>query len=337
MGRLRRLRPEECLVPARSTDAVVQLAQASPPRPPELHGASRTTVEPIAAAPSRESGRGGEAGVGQGKEAGKGTGASCAAPTLSGSGANSAAVDSSAHTAAVGSSGAGVPESEAREPAALIQDYIVLRHALDAKAAGVPKIEILKWVVDCSRNFFVQDEESFELAWYELSDAWMRTQRRRANQRRKREVAAANARLYADELVFGDVEAHPTQPGGSSTAANQQAESRKRGRARAPAPVRFSVLPEIRACSQAATADLANGVCESYDQALAVRLALALGKAAPKAMAEVAPDAAARGGLDAVLDDEGKLTKRLALFVHPDKTRHPQAKEAFQRLRERVW
>lgn len=336
MGRLRRLRPDECLPPTHSVEAAVQPTdQASPHQPSELHRAVRTTIEPDTTAPSCKSSR--VEGSGRGRGACRGRGVSEAELRPANSSDSAAAADAKAENAAGSSGGACASGAEAQEPAALIQDYIVLRHALDAMASGVPKMEILKWVVDCSRNFFVQDEESFELAWYDLYDAWMRSQRRRANQRRKREVAAANARLYADELAFGDAKTPPPRPEGSSSGTNQQAESRKRGRASAPAPARFSVLPEIRACSRAAKEDLTNGLCESYDQALAVRLALALGKAAPKAMAEVAPDAAARGGLDAVLDDDSKLTKRLALFVHPDKTKHPQAKEAFQKLRERVW
>lgn len=71
-------------------------------------------------------------------------------------------------------------------------------------------------------------------------------------------------------------------------------------------------------CATAARADADAGVC-SYEQALAVRMVLALGgELAAETLAEVEPSIG---------------SKRLTLLVHPDKTQHPQAKEAFQKLR----
>jgi len=75
-------------------------------------------------------------------------------------------------------------------------------------------------------------------------------------------------------------------------------------------------------CAAAARQDVRNGLCASYEQALAVRLAIALGTDAAAAMARLSP----RTGREAL------PIKKFARLVHPDKTEHPCAKEAFQRL-----
>mmetsp|Transcript_96269 Transcript_96269/g.310628 ORF Transcript_96269/g.310628 Transcript_96269/m.310628 type:complete len:180 (-) Transcript_96269:267-806(-) len=77
----------------------------------------------------------------------------------------------------------------------------------------------------------------------------------------------------------------------------------------------------------AAHEDVHTGVCSSYEQALAVRLAIAMGSDAPAAFDELHPSAAEPAG-----PATGRGTKRLLLLIHPDKSSHPCSTEAFQQL-----
>lgn len=78
---------------------------------------------------------------------------------------------------------------------------------------------------------------------------------------------------------------------------------------------------------RAAHEDVHTAVCSSYEQALAVRLAIAMGSDAPAAFDELHPSAAGPAGPAA-----GRGTKRLLLLIHPDKSSHPCSTEAFQQL-----
>jgi len=184
-------------------------------------------------------------------------------------------------------------EPPAATPPALVSDSTARRFALDAIAAGVPKREVQKWVLDLSRNFYVTDDKSFEKAWWELQDRWKRNSQRR--QRRRSLLEKKRASLEAGEPPLSG----PEPP------------SQKRPR---------RTTREAAACAVAAEEDVRASRCASYEQALAVRLVLALGTAAADAMSELLPG-----------EDTAPM-KRLARLVHPDKTAHPNAKEAFQRL-----
>jgi len=190
---------------------------------------------------------------------------------------------------------------------ALVHDYVVRRHVLEAMSAGIPKLEVQKWVIDCSRNFFVQDDRTFELAWFELRRCW-----EAKSKRRKR-------RTLLDPFK-----------------ADQGGVQAKMPRVPANAKARI----EAQTCAELAHQDVQTGCCTSLEQALAVRLALALGCDAPSAWLEAC--AAGRrlaAGVELRPDtseeyaaDDTAHLKRLLLLVHPDKTSHPLAKQAFQKL-----
>ncbi|CAE7892341.1 unnamed protein product [Symbiodinium microadriaticum] len=119
----------------------------------------------------------------------------------------------------------------------------------------------------------------------------------------------------------------------------------------APPPGIRLAQPQLEAALEAAKTaqeDLAQGVCGSIEKALAVHLSLCLGSAAGpvlSAMTQSPEGVKARetkvripktpAGLRAMLYDfQGQQMglKQLALLVHPDKSRHPRAKDAFQKL-----
>jgi len=196
-----------------------------------------------------------------------------------------------------------------------VHDYTVRRHVLDALAAGVPKAEALRWVVDLSRDFYVADDASFERAWFEHRGQWERLCLRR-HKRRMRATNAGNS---------------PRPPGSAGEPGGAG------GSPPTPLPWRRgapSDAAEVKSCAARARADCRSGICASYEQALAVHLAIALGGDAARVLAEAggggvsAPSGADEGGGGG----EVPSAKRLALLVHPDKTSHPRAKEAFQRL-----
>lgn len=191
--------------------------------------------------------------------------------------------------------------------AALVSNYLVERHCIDAIAAGVPKWQVQQWVFDCARDFFIRDNATFEMVWNELRRAWETKEQRRE----RRRLAKAPKR--------------PQQSGG--------------GGPRLPCKRQKT---EAATCAAAAAEDVQTGVCTSYEQALVVRLVLALGADAPSVWAEAL--AAGKRILRAqgvavgeATEGEASTLKKLMLLVHPDKTVHcptvhPQAKEAFQKL-----
>mmetsp|Transcript_12657 Transcript_12657/g.20985 ORF Transcript_12657/g.20985 Transcript_12657/m.20985 type:complete len:254 (+) Transcript_12657:42-803(+) len=196
-------------------------------------------------------------------------------------------------------------ESTPKEDA-LVHDYVVRRHVLEAMSAGIPKLEVQKWVIDCSRNFFVQDDRTFELAWFELRRCW-----EAKNKRRKRRAL--------DPFKADREEMHSKMP---RTCLTMQARI------------------EMKICAELAHQDVQSGCCTSVEQGLAVRLAMAFGCDAPGVWveayaetqsladgAELRPDPG-----DSEAADDAAHLKRLLLLVHPDKTSHPLAKQAFQKL-----
>merc|ERR1740129_2324722 len=149
--------------------------------------------------------------------------------------------------------------------------------------------------MDLSRNFFVVDDKSFELAWSELRDRWERNIQRR-ERRRQRQPSPAMP------LPAGRP---PSQrPDGSVPPLKR---------------LRGMLRVEAKRCSVLAREDVRSSLCASYEQALAVRLVLVLGADAAIAMAELCPGAAEGG-------EENRPLKRLARLIHPDKTAHPSAK-----------
>mmetsp|Transcript_69829 Transcript_69829/g.138170 ORF Transcript_69829/g.138170 Transcript_69829/m.138170 type:complete len:223 (-) Transcript_69829:52-720(-) len=190
---------------------------------------------------------------------------------------------------------------DATTGSALVQDYVVRRHVLEALAAGVPKLEVQKWVVDCSRNFFVRDDATFESAWFDLRSGW------EANQRRKKRRIAANLSAQTTDTRSDTRQKHlPKKLAGS-----------------------------VGACVSAAKHDVRLGLCCCYEQALAVHLVLAFGSDAANVWSETSTITTESAGKhlqeDAGSADSLRL-KKLLLLVHPDKNIHPRATQAFQKL-----
>jgi len=204
----------------------------------------------------------------------------------------------------------------------LVNGFTVRRYALDAFSAGVPKDVVRKWVHDLSRDFYVRDDVSFARSWWELRHRWERTRKRRQVKKR-----LAPPSEESDEAAFppgaSTQDAAPPQERRTCAADADQSSRRKHRRACAGGAT-AEALCSARAAVHAAKEDISLGRCASYDQALAVRLTLALGTSAAPFFEKLSHSCDG-GGVD-------KATKRLLLLVHPDKTAHPQAKEAFQRL-----
>lgn len=213
----------------------------------------------------------------------------------------------------------------------MVNDFAARRCALDAIAAGVPKELVRKWLLDLSRNFFVTDDESFETGWWELRHRWDKAQKRNKLWR---------AGSSGDEQL--PAKRRRAQEGGGS-AVPRQGEARNEGSRASPrtargagaatreTPEESSQAASLRMAKTAKKAavsaeeDVVAGLCASYEQALAVRLTLALSTNAAVALDKISPPTVGDQGLE-------RATKRLLLLVHPDKTPHPLAKEAFQLL-----
>eukprot|EP00439_Symbiodinium_sp_Y106_P065312 s1634_g10.t1 len=129
----------------------------------------------------------------------------------------------------------------------------------------------------------------------------------------------------------------------------------RRPRAKAPTEVWTSPLRgfndaqqrprQVLASVKFAKEDVEQGLCNSLTNALAIRLVISMGDLSGPVLAALVQNCAdgsldkvvnfSRQTLRAVIEDfEGEpfLKKQLALFVHPDKTQHPCAKDAFQKL-----
>lgn len=184
---------------------------------------------------------------------------------------------------------------------ALVSDSVVRRCVLDAVAGGAPKIEVLKWVLDCNRNFYVTNDATFKQEWAQLWGRWKRN-----SARRQRRQAMRNVR--SPKRSPSPSPPPPRAPSSPNSGLPLEAGAGSR--------------PEVEQCREEAQHDVHIGVCASFEQALAVRLVLALGIGAAQALAEISPGP----------NMEMPSLRRLALLVHPDKTPHPLAKEAFQRL-----
>jgi len=104
-------------------------------------------------------------------------------------------------------------------------------------------------------------------------------------------------------------------------------------------------LQAVLASVKFAKEDVEQGLCNSLTNALAIRLVISMGDLSGPVLAALVQNCAdgsldkvvnfSRQTLRAVIEDfEGEpfLKKQLALFVHPDKTQHPCAKDAFQKL-----
>eukprot|EP00435_Cladocopium_sp_Y103_P041141 s874_g11.t1 len=196
-----------------------------------------------------------------------------------------------------------------------VNDYTVKKCVLDAKRDGLPPATLKKWCTDLNRDFYVQDDASFIKAWGELRDKWEKN-----NSRKKRK---------------------------------EQQRQQREGQSQEPEAVRVcrgfprtslaKELPEVLASLQAARQDVQQGVCDSLERALAVHLSLLLGADAIMVLSalqgdgKLLPEAlpSTQTALRALLAGAAgppMAVKQLALLVHPDKTQHPRAKEAFQRL-----
>lgn len=237
-----------------------------------------------------------------------------------------------------------------------INDCTAKRYVLDAFAAGVPKAEVYKWVVDLSRNFFVRDDDSFAYMWWELRDRWARRQKRRElllpwkkrlrDEQRRLEnckaggfscevTAAANSggdfqrrtskprRNQPDGRTTKNTEI-PTNPEQVATSGTSRVSAR-RGAVDITRPLSGPSQKKARQASRQAKQDVAAGACELYEQALATRLVLSFGTNAAKAFQFLLPDTfTAIGAM--------RINRKFLLLVHPDKSTHPLATQAFQRL-----
>ncbi|CAK8999275.1 unnamed protein product [Durusdinium trenchii] len=196
-------------------------------------------------------------------------------------------------------------------PRALVNDITVRTCVREAMGDGLPAATLKKWVTDLSKNFYVQDDASFINAWAELREKWEKRNMRKQWQKKQRE------RL------------------------SEEPHSKRRSR-------ESDVDPEeVLSCLDAAREDLAQGRSDSFERATALHLTLAL--SADRAL--FVWSALSSGDGRGLREDEAPSTvtalrsilaagargtkvslKQLALLVHPDKTPHPRAKEAFQRL-----
>lgn len=198
-----------------------------------------------------------------------------------------------------------------------MNDYTVKKCVLDAKRDGLPPATLKKWCTDLNRDFYVQDDASFIKAWGELRDKWEKN-----NSRKKRKEQRQQREGQSQEPEAVRPCRRPNR--------RELRELREE-------------LPEVLASLQAARQDVQQGVCDSLERALAVHLSLLLGADAIMVLSalqgdgKLLPEAlpSTQTALRALLAGAaGPLmaVKQLALLVHPDKTQHPRAKEAFQRL-----
>ncbi|CAJ1432189.1 unnamed protein product, partial [Effrenium voratum] len=203
-----------------------------------------------------------------------------------------------AHSEGGSSSAASAP---GEKKGALVNDFTVRGCVLDAMREGLPKATAKKWVHDLSRNFYVQDDASFTKAWYELRQNWEKqSTRKQRKQRRQQDTQEPSAKRVKTQ----------------------------------------SDLQTVLDCLKAAQEDLQQGVCESLEKAAAVHLSISLGSNAAAVLAALGSQArledlpTSPGALRTLLNNAGPpmALKQLTLLVHPDKTQHPRAKEAFQRL-----
>mmetsp|Transcript_65209 Transcript_65209/g.155727 ORF Transcript_65209/g.155727 Transcript_65209/m.155727 type:complete len:263 (-) Transcript_65209:36-824(-) len=197
-------------------------------------------------------------------------------------------------------------QKEQGRQSAVVNDCTVKRAVLDAQTAGIPKEKVMQWVVDCSRNFYVVDDKSFERAWAELRSKWEKS----SSKKRKRE--ALKQGRGAEERGVQD---------------SQQTLRR---------PLHRTEKARANACRKAALGESKAGEV-TFEQALAVQLVLSFEDCSviAKAFAELlAPGSGSGRGTECPRGSELQQTplKRLALLLHPDKSRHPRAKEAFQKL-----
>eukprot|EP00747_Dinoflagellata_sp_TGD_P168697 gnl/TRDRNA2_/TRDRNA2_195694_c0_seq1.p1 gnl/TRDRNA2_/TRDRNA2_195694_c0~~gnl/TRDRNA2_/TRDRNA2_195694_c0_seq1.p1 ORF type:complete len:296 (-),score=55.54 gnl/TRDRNA2_/TRDRNA2_195694_c0_seq1:127-1014(-) len=204
--------------------------------------------------------------------------------------------------------------TDGAKQSALVNDFTVRRHATEALSAGIPKSQVQKWVLECSKDFYVTDDETFARIWCEKRRHW--------ELQRKRQLVQMRRKHADDEQGNGE------KPPDASSASGKESSCRKQPR------LSKQDKSEAKACVAVAKADVRAGLCASFEQALAVRLALALGTAAAAALIELMP--AASGEAPPL-----HPLRRLALHLHPDKNSHPSAKEAFQRvapaLRDHIW
>eukprot|EP00913_Durusdinium_trenchii_P022624 g21247.t1 len=216
-------------------------------------------------------------------------------------------------------------------PRALVNDITVRTCVREAMGDGLPAATLKKWVTDLSKNFYVQDDASFINAWAELREKWEKRNMRKQWQKKQRERLSEDLKSVFHRFF----EPH----------------SKRRSR-------ESDVDPEeVLSCLDAAREDLAQGRSDSFERATALHLTLAL--SADRALfvwsalssgdgrglrEDEAPStvtalrsilaAGARGSFPFARPGRGTKVslKQLALLVHPDKTPHPRAKEAFQRL-----
>eukprot|EP00931_Biecheleriopsis_adriatica_P121045 TRINITY_DN96125_c0_g1_i1.p1 TRINITY_DN96125_c0_g1~~TRINITY_DN96125_c0_g1_i1.p1 ORF type:complete len:271 (+),score=55.12 TRINITY_DN96125_c0_g1_i1:43-855(+) len=199
---------------------------------------------------------------------------------------------------------------------ALVNDSTVRRFVLDAISDGVPKTVAKKWVTELSRNFYVKDDASFTRAWCELRDAWERknSKRRRKQQRQSRQCPRDAQDQDEPELPL------PKKP------CSEKEKEPPSG-----------WQEEVTAAASSARKDVAEGLCSCYQQALAVRLTLSLGLSAARALSALMSEPISDNPSSLIarircFEGATMPLKQLALLIHPDKSSHPCAKEAFQKL-----
>eukprot|EP00927_Polykrikos_kofoidii_P038928 TRINITY_DN33381_c0_g1_i1.p1 TRINITY_DN33381_c0_g1~~TRINITY_DN33381_c0_g1_i1.p1 ORF type:complete len:250 (-),score=35.23 TRINITY_DN33381_c0_g1_i1:181-930(-) len=214
----------------------------------------------------------------------------------------------------------------------LVKDSTVKRCVMEAISAGIPKTQVRKWVVDCNRDFYVRDDASFEQVWCDLRSRWERSDERRKRRLTRPEEtwepeastsgACSGGASCADDVPFPPAAEYGDAPMGGTSA---QLRSK---RLRPNVQVRGASL-EARACAVEARRDVKKQLCPSYEQALAVRLSIRLGEGAPRAFSQLVPSTVVVGS---GCNNSSTPLRRLALLVHPDKSVHPNATEAFQRI-----
>ncbi|CAJ1384753.1 unnamed protein product [Effrenium voratum] len=259
-----------------------------------------------------------------------------------------------AHSEGGSSSAASAP---GEKKGALVNDFTVRGCVLDAMREGLPKATAKKWVHDLSRNFYVQDDASFTKAWYELRQNWekqsTRKQRKQRRQQDTQEPSAKRVKTQSDLQTVLDC----------LKAAQEDLQQGVCESLEKAAAVHLSISLGSNAAAVLAALG-PRGDCQKMpgqDHAH-VRAGLASGPGArgyavmekwggqygaeePGALQGTGPShrgSQARledlptspGALRTLLNNAGPpmALKQLTLLVHPDKTQHPRAKEAFQRL-----
>eukprot|EP00930_Biecheleria_cincta_P044994 TRINITY_DN31000_c0_g1_i1.p1 TRINITY_DN31000_c0_g1~~TRINITY_DN31000_c0_g1_i1.p1 ORF type:complete len:242 (+),score=48.72 TRINITY_DN31000_c0_g1_i1:33-758(+) len=190
----------------------------------------------------------------------------------------------------------------------VVNDFTVQRCTLEAIEAGIPQKNIKQWVIDLNRDFYVRDDASFIAAFSEKRAAH---ERKVAKQQRRASVRARNRHLEETDDI--GQEDNLIRPPKISRRDNVS----------------------LNAIAALAREDVACEVCASYEQSLAIRLVLARGGSAAEAFSKLSKDSPHSNivpGRGKLLQGDMVSLKQLAILIHPDKTTHPQAKEAFQIL-----